>query len=122
MRTVSIIGAGRTKFSEHWNQSLRDLSTEASMNAIENSKINDKELEAIYVGCMASGRFIGQEHLGALVADHLGLNPLPSTRLEAACASGGVALRNAYLSIVSGQHDMVLVCGVEKMTEVSGGQ
>ncbi len=92
------------------------------MNAIENSKINDKELEAIYVGCMASGRFIGQEHLGALVADHLGLNPLPSTRLEAACASGGVALRNAYLSIVSGQHDMVLVCGVEKMTEVSGGQ
>ena len=122
MRTVSIIGAGLTKFGEHWSLSLRDMAVEAGINAIESAGIEGKELEAIFTGCMASGRFIGQEHIGALVADHLGLNPIPSTRLEAACASGGVALRNAVHSIVSGEYNMVLVTGVEKMTEVSGGQ
>ena len=68
---------------------------------------------------MASGRFVGQEHIGALVADQLGLNPIPSTRVEAACASGGLALRTGYLSIASGEHDMVAVGGIEKMTEVT---
>lgn len=68
---------------------------------------------------MASGRFIAQEHIGALIADQLGLNPIPATRVEAACASGGVALRNAYLAVASGAYDIIAVGGIEKMTEVS---
>src|SRR3990167_6521823 len=71
---------------------------------------------------MASGRLVGQEHIGALIADQLGLNPLPAHRMEAACASGSVALRNAMLSIVAGEHDIVAVGGVEKMTEVDTGE
>ena len=63
--------------------------------------------------------FVGQEHIGALIADQLGLNPIPSTRLEAACASGGVALRNGYMAVASGMHDTVAGGGIEKMTEVS---
>ncbi|MBI4044555.1 MAG: thiolase domain-containing protein [Candidatus Diapherotrites archaeon] len=122
MRSVSIIGVGRTKFGEHWGLSLRELVTEAALKSIEAAKIDGKEIQAVYGGCMASGHFTGQEHIGALIADQLGLNPLPSTRLEAACASGGVALRNAYLSISSGEHDVVAVGGVEKMTEVDVGQ
>ena len=122
MRSVSIIGVGLTKFSEHWERSFRDLITEAGISAIKDAKLEGKDIEAIYGGCMASGIFIGQEHIGALLADQLGLNPIPSTRVEAACASGGVALRSAYLSVASGAYDIVAVGGVEKMTEVSTEQ
>jgi len=119
MRSVSVIGVGLSKFGERWDTSFRQLIAEAGVKAILDSGIDGKDIEAIYGGCMASGRFIGQEHIGALIVDQLGLNPIPSTRLEAACASGSVAFRNAYLAIASGMHDVVAVGGVEKMTEVS---
>ncbi|MBU0636348.1 thiolase domain-containing protein [Candidatus Micrarchaeota archaeon] len=119
MRSVSIIGAGQTAFGEHWNESFRDLIGKAGLMALESSGIEGKTIQAIYGGTMASGRFVGQEHIGALIADELGLTPLPATRLEAACASGGVALRNAYISVASGLYDVVAVGGVEKMTEIS---
>ncbi|MFH1240101.1 MAG: thiolase domain-containing protein [Candidatus Diapherotrites archaeon] len=119
MRSVSVIGAAVTKFGEHWDKSFRELIAEAGIKAVADSGVEGNKIEAIYGGCMASGRFIGQEHIGALIADQLGLNPIPSTRLEAACASGGVALRTAYLSIAAGVYDIVAVGGIEKMTEVS---
>ena len=122
MRSVSIIGVGITKFGEHWRKSFRDLIAEAGIMALQDSGLVGKDIQAIYGGCMASGRFIAQEHIGALIADQLGLNPIPSTRVEAACASGGVALRNAFLSIVSGAYDVVAVGGIEKMTEVSASE
>ena len=119
MRSVSIIGAGLTRFGELWEKSFRELIAEAGIKALEQSGLEGKDIQAVYGGCMASGRFIGQEHIGALIVDQLGLNPIPSTRLEAACASGGVALRNAYLAVASGMYDVVAVGGVEKMTEIS---
>jgi acetyl-CoA C-acetyltransferase len=117
--SVVIVGAGITKFGEHWGKSFRELIAEAGVKAIQSSGLSGQQIEAIYGGCMASGRLIGQEHIGALIADQLGLNPIPSTRCEAACASGSVALRTAYLAIKSGVHNIVAVGGVEKMTELS---
>ncbi|MFH1056357.1 MAG: thiolase domain-containing protein [Candidatus Micrarchaeota archaeon] len=119
MRSVSVIGVGLSKFGERWDASFRQLVAEAGVRAIQDSQIDGKDIQAVYGGCMASGRFIGQEHIGALIVDQLGLNPIPSTRLEAACASGSVAFRSAYLAIASGMYDVVAVGGVEKMTEVS---
>ncbi|MBI5554190.1 MAG: thiolase domain-containing protein, partial [Candidatus Diapherotrites archaeon] len=119
MRSVSIIGAGCTPFGEHWDRSFRELAVEAGTAAIKDSGVMEKSIESLSVGCMASGRLVGQEHVGALVADQLGLNPIPASRHEAACASGSVALRAAYQSIASGTHECALVLGVEKMTEVS---
>lgn len=119
MRGVSIIGAGLTKFGEHWDLSFRELVAEAGIKALHDSGLEGDKIQAIYGGCMASGRFVAQEHIGALIADQLGLNPVPSTRLEAACASGGVALRAGYLAVASGMYDVVAVGGIEKMTEVS---
>ncbi len=121
-REVVIIGTGLTKFGERWNQSLRDLIAEAGVKAVEESRIKGKEVDALYVGCMASGRLICQEHIGALVADQVGLNPIPSTRVEAACASGGAALRTGYLAVASGEHDTVVVGGGEKMADISTGR
>jgi len=119
MRSVSIVGVGLTKFGEQWEKSFKELIAEAGIKAIQDSGLERKDVDAVYGGCMASGRFVGQEHIGALIADQLGLNPVPSTRVEAACASGGVALRMGYMAVASGIHDVVAVGGVEKMTEVS---
>ncbi len=119
MRSISIIGIGTTKFGEHLDKSFRQLIAEAGIMALQDSGLLGKDIEAIDGGFMASGRFIAQEHIGALIADQLGLNPVPSTRIEAACASGGVALRNGYLAVASGAYDIVAVGGIEKMTEVS---
>ncbi len=118
-KKVFVIGAGMSSFGEHWGSSLRELIVDAAVKAIADSKIEGKDLQAVYGGCMASGQLAGQEHIGALIADYLGLNPLPSTRLEAACASGSVALRNGIMAVASGFYDVVAVGGVEKMTEVS---
>ena len=123
MRSVSIIGVGCTKFGERWDSSLRDIVAEAGFSAIEDSNVSGEEISALYIGNMSAGRFIEQEHIGSLIADYAGLARLhvPSTRVEAACASGGLALRQAVLAVASGYHDIVIAAGVEKMTDVSGG-
>lgn len=118
MRRVAIIGIGMTKFGEHWERGFRDLVVEAGIKSIEDSGLQGSEISAGYVGNMASGSFIGQEHVGALIADQMGLNPIPVTRVEAACASGGVALRQGYLAVASGAHDFVFVGGAEKMNDL----
>jgi acetyl-CoA C-acetyltransferase len=123
MRSVSIIGAGCTKFGERWDVSLRDMIAEAGVMAIDDSSAMGEQIDAMYVGNMSGGRFVEQEHIGALIADCAGLSRLhiPSTRVEAACASGGLALRQALLAVASGYHDIVIAAGVEKMTDVSSG-
>ena len=69
---------------------------------------------------MSAGRFIGQEHLAALAVDQAGLTPIPATRCEAACASSALAFREAYFSILSGEYDIVMAAGAEKMTDLKG--
>ncbi len=122
MRRVAIIGVGITKFGEHWDKGLRDLTLEAGIKALKDAGIRGEKIDAGYVGNMAGGSFAGQEHIGALLADQMGLNPIPMTRVEAACASGGVALRQGYLAVASGVHDIVVVGGVEKMTDLNTNQ
>jgi acetyl-CoA C-acetyltransferase len=123
MRSVSIIGVGCTRFGERWDVSLRDMVAEAGVMAIDDAGATGEQIDALYVGNMSGGRFVEQEHIGALIADCAGLSRLhiPSTRVEAACASGGLALRQAVLAVASGYHDIVIAAGVEKMTDVSSG-
>ena len=118
MRRVAVIGVGMTKFGEHWEKSIRELIVEAGARAIEDAGIHGRDIEAIYGANMSAGRFANQEHIGALIADHMGLVPKPTVRLEAACASGGVAFREGYIAVASGAYDMGVVGGVEKMTDV----
>ncbi len=118
MRDVAIIGVSQTKFGELWDKSFRDLVTEAGIKAVEDAKIEGDELGAMYVGNMSAGLFVQQEHIASLIADHAGLTPIPCARVEAACASGGLALRNGIMAVASGYHDIVMSAGVEKMTDV----
>ncbi|MCD6518568.1 MAG: thiolase domain-containing protein [Anaerolineae bacterium] len=115
MRDIYIVGIGQTKVGEHWDKSLRELSLEAIRQALEEAQI---ELpEALFVGNMLSGQLSNQQNLGALVADHAGLRHIEAIKVEAACASGGAALHMAYVAVASGLYDVVVACGVEKMTE-----
>ena len=118
MRDVAIIGVSQTKFGELWDKSFRDLIVEAGLTAVDDANIEGEDLGAMYVGNMSAGLFVQQEHIASLIADHAGLTPIPCARIEAACASGGLALRNGIMAVASGYHDIVISAGVEKMTDV----
>ncbi|NWF95493.1 MAG: thiolase domain-containing protein [Candidatus Thorarchaeota archaeon] len=118
-RRVAIVGVGISKFGELWEKNLRDITLEAGMYAIFDSQVSGKDIDAVCIGNMSAGRFTGQEHLGALAVDMGGLGHIPSYSVEAACASGGAAVRQAYMSILSGEHKVMLVLGCEKMSDVS---
>lgn len=118
MRDVAVVGVGMTQFGEIWEKSLRDLYVEAALAAIDDAGVD--HLDSMVVGCMTSGLFVGQEHLGSLMADYLGQRNLATSRVESACASGGLAFRNAFIEVASGISDIVMAGGVEKMTDISG--
>jgi len=122
MREVAIIGAGETKYGEHWEKSLRDLAVEAGLRALEDAGICAEDIQAMFGGNMSAGSFVGQDHVGALIADFAGLSEtkIPAMRIESACASGAAALHAGYMAVASGLYDIVLVGGVEKMTDLPG--
>ena len=118
MRDVAIIGVGQTKVGEHWDVSLRHLALEAVQAAMTDAGVT--RTDALYVGNMLSGELAGQEHLGALVADFAGLRGIEAFKIEAACGSGAAALRMGYVAVAGGLADIVIVVGVEKMTDALG--
>ena len=118
MRDVAVIGVGMTKWGELWEKSLRTIFVETALLALDDAGVD--RIDSMYVGSMSSGVFVGQEHIASMLADYLGQNPIPSTRVETACASGGLALRLGWMEVASGISDVVLIGGVEKMTDVSG--
>lgn len=124
MREVAVVGIGLTEFGEKWDTSFRNLFVEAGANALEDAGMSGDQIDEIFVGNMSGGRFVLQEHIGALIADYAGLtkNHIPATRVEAACASGGLAFRQAYATVASGMQDIVIAGGVEKMTDVGGSE
>lgn len=120
MRDVAVIGVGMNdKWGELWEKSFRNIFVEAALKAIDDAKVD--HIDSMYIGCMSGGLFVGQEHIGSLMSDYLGMGPIPATRVESACASGGLAFRQAYIEVASGMNDIVLAGGVEKMLDVDGG-
>ncbi|MCP4633786.1 MAG: thiolase domain-containing protein [candidate division Zixibacteria bacterium] len=118
MRDVAIIGVGMNKWGELWNMSLRDIFTDAALKAIDDAGVD--HIDSMYIGCMTSGLFVGQEHIGSLMADYLGQKHVPATRVESACCSGGTAIRAGFMDVASGMSDIVIAGGVEKMTDIGG--
>lgn len=121
MRRVAVIGVGDTEFGELWDSSFRELGIKAGLAAVADANISAEMIDALFVGNMSAGRFIEQEHIGALIADYSGLarDNIAATRVEAAGASGGLALRQGFMAVASGMHNIVVVGGAEKMTDVS---
>lgn len=118
MRNVSIIGIGQSPVGELWNQSARQIAYRAISAAMADAGI--EQADALFLGNMLSGNLLDQEHLASLVADFCGLHGIEAAKIEAACASGGAALRLGAMAVASGFHDVVIVAGVEKMTDTVG--
>jgi acetyl-CoA C-acetyltransferase len=120
VRKVAVIGIGDTKFGELWDLSFREIGIQAGLTAVGDANLSGDAIDALYVGNMSGGRFIEQEHIGAVIADYSGMarDHIPATRVEAAGASGGLAVRQGYMAVASGIHDIVVVGGAEKMTDV----
>ena len=119
MRPVYIAGCGLTPVSEHWERSLERLAVEALRAA--QAEAPALSIEALYVANALGSNIAGQAHLGAYLATAAGLGRIEACRVEAAGASGGVALRQAALAVASGAYDCVAVVGVEKVTDVLDG-
>jgi acetyl-CoA C-acetyltransferase len=119
LRSVSIVSAGMTAFGSFPERNIRDLACEAGQACMDAASVSPKQVEALYVGNFAGPSFTGQNHLAPWIGAGLGLDGVPCTRFEAACASGGAALFHAWSAIAGGVYDQVLVLGVESMTSQS---
>lgn len=119
-RGVALAGAGMSKFGAFPGLATRDLFVDAfqEMLASVDKGLDPQDIEALYIGNFSSDLFEGQAHTAPIMADWVGLAPRPATRIEDACASSGVALRQGIIAIASGIYDIVLVGGIEKMTDL----
>ncbi len=121
MREMVIVGAAETKFGRS-ESSYRELAVEAGRKAMEDAGVDPGRIESLVLGSFSPGTFVKQEHVAPLVASELGLDHVPSTRTENACASGATAVMGGLMQIGAGMHDVVLVVGVEKMTATPTGE
>ena len=113
---ASIVSVGLSKFGKRDGVYSRELFAEAVNEAFERvSNLDQEQIHALYLGQM-SDFFEHQGHAGPLMSGWAGLNHIPATHIENACASSGAALRCGVVAIKSGLYDIVMVGGVEKMT------
>ena len=120
MQDVVIAGIGQTEVAEHWDISLRELAYHAMDAAMKDAA--GLRPNALYVGNMLAGSLSHQVHLGALLADFAGLRNIEAVQIEAAGASGAMALRLGALAVASGSVDSVMVLGLEKLSDQVASQ
>ncbi|WTW93816.1 acetyl-CoA acetyltransferase [Streptomycetaceae bacterium NBC_01309] len=120
--TAYILGGAQTDFARNWAKEglgLVDLLREAAEGALADASVDAADVEVLHIGNHAGELFAGQSQLGGLTVSAVpALTGLPSTRHEAACASGGTALLAADADLGAGRYDLALVVGVELMRNV----
>lgn len=115
--SIYVQGIGMTRFGKLHDRTMKDLLLEASIEALKDA--GNPKVDAVFIGNFMGGSVYNQEILGSIVANDLGLGPVPTAKVEGACASGGIAFRQGVLGILSGEYDTVLIAGVEKMKHIS---
>jgi len=120
MRDVAILGVGMIPFGRRDEDSLMEMLAYASLNALDDAGLGDKNVDAVYVGNMGGGIIQHQTAIASSLVDRLSLLPAAAETIENGPASGGSAVKNGLLAVASGYYDYVLVVGGEKMREVTG--
>lgn len=118
MRQVAVVGVGMTKFGVSEKSGL-EMFSEAAMDALNESNLKPKDIQALFLGNAVGGLTEGQTIIASHAAAEIGLQGIPATRFEGACASGTMAVRDAFMWVASGYYDIVLAAGTERQT-VSG--
>jgi acetyl-CoA C-acetyltransferase len=119
MRPVAIVAAGKTPFGAFRDLDLRALAVQAGEKCLASARVPREHIESFYLGNFAGPAFVGQNHLAPYISMALGIEGVPATRVEAACASSGSAFFHAWSEVAAGIYDLVMVVGVEKMTSQS---
>jgi acetyl-CoA acyltransferase len=120
---VEVVGVGLHPFGRFTDSSLKDLNRVACLRALEDAGLGVKDVQAVYAANAMAGLLQGQEMVrGQAVMREIGIERVPVTNVENACASGSTALRQAVLTIRAGAADVVLVAGVEKMFVTDRGR
>ena len=112
-----VTGVGITPFGEHSERTGRDLFAAAGLAALDDSGVDPDDVEALFYGNFMGELAEHQGHQAPLMAEAVGLD-VPATRFEAACASSGAAVREAVRHLRSGEADVILVGGAERMTNI----
>ncbi|MCY4549311.1 MAG: thiolase family protein [Defluviicoccus sp.] len=116
MREVSVIGAGMVRFAKQPDRTLAEIAWPAVKQAIDDSGVDKRNIEAAWCGTALGGMMSGQRVLKAI-----GLTGLPIVNVENACSSSSSAFREAWVAVAAGLYDIALVIGVEKLTRFGGG-
>lgn len=116
MRKVAIMGTGHSKFMFNSERPSAELMSETAMEAIIDSGLVPKDIQAFFMGNAWGAIEEGQSSLQSYVANEIGCFNIPATRLEGACSSGTMAVREGFIWVASGFYDIVLVGGVERAT------
>jgi len=114
VRRVAIAGVGLTKFSGSQDKTEVELFAEAAMDALNESNLKPKDVQALFLGNVLGDFAEGQGMVQAFAAENIGCANIPATRYEGACASASVAVRDAFMWVASGFYDIVLAGGVER--------
>ncbi len=116
MSEVYVIGVGMTKFTKHLDRSIKSLTREAVGAALKDGGISKEFLEAAWFSNSGWGYYTGQHSIrGQVALRPCGIEQIPITNVENACASGSTALYSACMAVRAGQHECVLAIGAEKM-------
>ncbi len=117
MRQVAIVGVGVTKFGKH-EKGVLQLLAEATLSALKDSRTEQEKFDDVFIGNFASGEFEGKTGIANALTSDLALEPAFASKIENTSGSGGAALYLGWMSVASGQSNMALVAGGEKMTSV----
>lgn len=108
---VFIVGVGMTRFGKQPERDTVELGAEAVRGAVEDAGLDPRRIEGSYCGHVFQGMATGQRVLA-----RVGLAGIPLANVENACSSGATALREAYIAVRAGEHDVVLAFGTEHLT------
>jgi acetyl-CoA C-acetyltransferase len=120
MKDVAVIGVGQSSFVRGYEGSIRELAFEAFREAMQDAGITQKDVDAS-VFCSAP-EYDKQRSPAGVLAEYLGLIPQPTFYVETVCSSSSTGVKVAYSMIKSGLHDVVLVLGFQKMSEITSAE
>ncbi len=114
-RRVAIVGVGHSRFGVRHDVNLPELAWEAIKEALDDAGIGQEDIGYVVYGNV--GVWSSEPLPAIVVNEYAGLLPKGTVRVEAACATGSAAIKLGHDIVASGQSDIVLVVGVEKMNE-----
>jgi acetyl-CoA C-acetyltransferase len=116
LRKVVVTGIGMIKVDQHFDKGIKEMFKEASSKALDDS--GNPGLDHVYIANAYADLISEQADLGPLLMDYCGTGCIPVTQIGGACGAGGCAIVEAFETVASGQSDVVMIAGVEKMSDV----